>query len=237
MNILLFDSKDLRPDNTIEISGDKALHIIKVLKLSKNDSIKTGEINGKTGISKILSIKDNKVLLKPCHDKDPAPAIETTLVTALPRPKAARRIIYSAALLGVKKIYLINSSKVEKSYWQSPLIDEPEIEKQLINALEQSVDTVMPQVIKKNLFKPFCEDELPRIIKNSKGYLLDPYSSVPFPREPEKTHSIVIIGPDGGFTDYENKKIIEAGAKPYFMGKRILKVETSVVAAISKFIY
>jgi len=236
MNILLFGQKDLRPDNTIEISGQRASHIINVLRLGKNDVLKTGEINGKTGISKILSIKDNKVLLLPFHDKAPVPGIETTLVTALPRPKAARRIIYSAALLGVKKIFLIHSSKVEKSYWQSPLIDEPEIEKQLLNALEQGVDTVMPEVIKKNLFKPFCEDELPLILKNSSGYLLDPYSSTPFPKDPGKTSSVVIIGPDGGFTEYENKKIIEAGAKPYFMGKRILRVETSVVAAISKFI-
>jgi RsmE family RNA methyltransferase len=236
MNILLFESNNLNTDNTIEITGQKASHIIKVLKLGKNDSIKTGEINGKTGFSKILSIKDNKVLLLPFHDKEPAQSLDISIITALPRPKAARRIIYSAALLGVKKIYLINSAKVEKSYWQSPLIDEPEIEKQLINALEQSVDTVMPKVIKKNLFKPFCEDELPFILKNSNGYLLDPYSLNEFPKNPPKKHSVLIIGPDGGFTDYENKKLIEAGALPYFLGKRILRVETSVVAAISKFI-
>jgi RsmE family RNA methyltransferase len=237
MNIFLYNKKDLRPDNTIEISGAKAAHIINVLKLEKNSFLKTGEINGKTGFSKIVSIKNNKVTILPCLENEPVPKLNLTLITALPRPKAARRIIYSAGLMGVKTIYLINSSKVEKSYWQSPLIDENQIEKQLLNALEQSVDTVLPTVIKKKLFKPFCEDELPFILKDSQSFLLDPYSKEEFPKtfETEK-HSVVIIGPDGGFTDYENKKIIQAGAKPYFLGKRILRVETSVVSAISKFI-
>jgi RsmE family RNA methyltransferase len=236
MNILLFEKKDLRPDNTVEISGLKARHIKDVLKLGKNDFLKTGEINGKTGLSKILAVNKDTIVIQPCHKNDPAPPLDLTLITALPRPKAARRIIYSAALLGIKKIYLINSSKVEKSYWQSPLIDEPEIKKQLINALEQSVDTLMPEVIQKKLFKPFCEDELPLILENSCAFLLDPYSDKEFPKNPGRGHSVLIIGPDGGFTDYENRKITEAGAAPCYLGKRILRVETSVVAAASKFI-
>jgi len=62
--------------------------------------------------------------------------------------------------MGVKKIIFIHSYRVEKSYWQTPLLEEKNIEEQLILGLEQAKDTVMPEVILAKRFKPFVEDEL-----------------------------------------------------------------------------
>jgi RsmE family RNA methyltransferase len=236
MNILLYDKKNLNNDGMLEVKNEKADHIIKVLKLKKGSFIKTGEKNGCLGKAEILDIKNNKIIIKPHPLHNPPEPLQLTLITGLPRPKVARKVIYTAAMMGVKNIHFINCYKTEKSYWQSPYLNESEINKQITNALEQSADTVFPDIYKHKRFKPFAEDLLPDIIGNNKGYLLDPYAQKGFPGTCRENKSVVLIGTEGGFTDYENKKIIAAGAKPHSLGKRILRVETAVTAIVSRFI-
>ena len=236
MNIILFQNKDFNPDGTISIKDSRIDHILKVLKLSRGDLIKSGLKNGLIGKSKIIEISEKEIRLLPNFTEEPPKPLEVTLIIALPRPKAARRIIYTAAAMGIKKIYLINSSRVEKSYWQSPYLKENEIKRQIIKGLEQGFDTIFPQIIKHERFKPFAEDILPRILKKEKGYLLSPYSKQNFPKNPEKKPSALIIGPEGGFIPYENEKLEQAGADSFKLGERIMRVETSVTASVSRFI-
>src|SRR5690606_26111522 len=99
-----------------------------------------------------------------CKLTEPPPSpLPITLLLGLPRPKMLKRILQSATVLGVKNIYLINSYRVEKSYWQTPFLSEKAIREQLVLGLEQGCDTVLPQVHLVKRFKPFVEDELPNI--------------------------------------------------------------------------
>lgn len=236
MNLILFDKEKQRPDNTFSIIGEKADHIKKILKLKKGDFLKSGIKNGLLGKSKIISISDKEIIVKPLLDTKPPTPLDLILILALPRPKVARRLIYTATCLGIKKIYLIHSKRVEKSYWQSPYIGENEINRQIILGLEQSIDTIFPQVIKKRGFKPFTKDELPQILEQNRGYLLHPYSKEEMPKNPPNLPSAIIVGPEGGYIPYETQALINAGAHGFNMGQRILRVETSVVMAASRFV-
>ena len=77
-----------------------------------------------------------------------------TLVLALPRPKMLRRILRNVAELGVAELHLINSFRVEKSYWQSPVLGESSVENYLMQGLEQARDTILPEVSCHRRFKP-----------------------------------------------------------------------------------
>ncbi|WP_156498209.1 RsmE family RNA methyltransferase, partial [Oleiphilus sp. HI0043] len=44
----------------------------------------------------------------------------------------------------------------------------------------------------------------------------------------------LIIGPEGGFTEYEVNKLKEAGFEGVHLGERILRVETAVPVLISR---
>lgn len=52
-----------------------------------------------------------------------------------------------------------------------------------------------------------------------------------------KTHApqdlVLIVGPEGGFNDHEEKLLIDQGATPVSMGARILRTETASLAAIA----
>lgn len=235
MNICIVTEEDYIDTDLIFLSGEKAVHLEKILKSKKGDHIKAGFLNGAMGSCEILEKKDNGYYLKPNFTMRPPKSPDIILIVALPRPKVARRVVYNATTLGVKTIYFINSLRVEKSYWQSPYISEEEVSRQIILGLEQCVDTIEPEIHMEKFFKPFVEDRLPLILSKRRGLLMHPYSdSGPVCKVDDPI--CLIIGPEGGFVEYENHKIMDAGAEPYSLGRRILRVETAVTVAVSTFI-
>jgi RsmE family RNA methyltransferase len=133
----------------------------------------------------------------------------------------------------VKKIILLNCFRVEKSFWQSPFLGEEATKEQLILGLEQARDTVLPEVLLRPLFKPFVEDELPALIKETLPLVAHPHATAQCPRDVKRTVTLA-IGPEGGFIPYEIEKLIACGFSPVQMGERILSVETAVPALIAR---
>ncbi|MBT7437314.1 MAG: RsmE family RNA methyltransferase, partial [Cellvibrionales bacterium] len=159
MNTLILENEDFLDENTVKIYGRRAKHILEIKKLSIGSAINTGLINGNLGIATVKSIGSTHIILEvSLNDKPPAP-LSLSLIIALPRPKVLKKILQTATSLGIKKIYLINSWKVEKSYWQTNQLSEKNIREQLLLGLEQSCETVAPEVIIRKQFKPFLEDE------------------------------------------------------------------------------
>ncbi len=144
-----------------------------------------------------------------------------------------RRIFQTIATMGVKRLYLINTWRVEKSYWQTPWLSDSAIREQLILGLEQGCDTVLPEIIIKKRFKPFVEDELPNIISNTKALVAHPTGSAPCPMALNRQTSLA-VGPEGGFIDYEVTKLVEAGFESITLGNRILRVEIAIPVLLSK---
>jgi hypothetical protein len=66
-------------------------------------------------------MRGRRCCTRSCARNRPRP-LPLTVVLALPRPKMLRRILRALAEVGVKELHLINSYRVEKSYWQSPLL-------------------------------------------------------------------------------------------------------------------
>jgi RsmE family RNA methyltransferase len=236
MNTLILENEDFLNENTVKISGRRAKHILEIKKLSIGSTLNAGLINGKLGTAIIKNIDSMNVILEvSLKNKSPAP-LPLSLVIALPRPKVLKKILQIAASLGIKKIYLINSWKVEKSYWQTHQLSDENIYKQLLLGLEQSCETVVPEVIIKKQFKPFLEDEIGSVVKNSIALMAHPSEKI-FDPEGEKKNIVLAIGPEGGFTEYEFKKFIEVGFKQISLGTRIQRVETVIPLLVGKFCY
>lgn len=113
----------------------------------------------------------------------------------------------------MKDIWLINSYKVEKSFWQTPWLSDDNLRENLTLGLEQARDTVMPQVHIRKLFKPFVEDELPALLAGKRALVAHPGTDQPCPTHMDQPTALC-IGPEGGFTPYEVGKLEEAGCDP-----------------------
>jgi len=233
MNLILVEAGDFIDNNIVKLTDRRFTHIKQVHRASIEQSLKVGMINGDSGIGTIIGIDDKSVTLKLCLDTPAIPSLPLTLLLALPRPKMLKRILQSVASLGVKEIYLINSYKVEKSFWSTPVLNEDNLRENLLLGLEQSGDTIMPTVHIKKRFKPFIEDELPAIAQSAKKLIAHPYQASECPQiSTQKT--VLAIGPEGGFIEYEVERLRVQGFLPISLGQRILRVETALPVAIGK---
>ena len=233
MNLVLLDDKDFIDPETVVLKGRRLKHLLSVNKVAEKDSLVCGLLNGKIGIGVVKKQSDSFLEMTVELDQDPPAPLPLTLVLALPRPKMLKRIIENVTTLGVKNIYLINSWRVEKSFWQSPLLEKKTLEKCMILGLEQSRDTMMPKIIQKRFFTKFVTDELPLISKNSLRITAHPKTSNICPAG-VNTETTLVIGPEGGFIDIEIKTLEKQGFLSCHIGQRILKVESAVTFLISR---
>lgn len=233
MNLgLLFDD-DFVADDRVVLRGRRRQHLETVLKVSEGDQVPVGKVNGLMGSGTVIRLDDREAELIIRLDTPSPKPLPLALVLAMPRPKMFRRVIQTCAALGVKDIWLINAYKVEKSFWQTPWLQDEQLRENLALGLEQACDTQMPEVHIRKLFKPFVEDELPGLIKGRRGLIAHPGTPNACPTHLSEPATLC-IGPEGGFIPYEVDKIIESGAEPVHLGSRILRVETAVPVLVSR---
>ncbi|MBN1601979.1 MAG: 16S rRNA (uracil(1498)-N(3))-methyltransferase [Chitinispirillaceae bacterium] len=235
MNLLLLKNDDFLPSSMtcVRIKDHRYKHILTVLKSQIGDTIKSGLVNGLMGEGVITAITGQFVELNVTLNQPPPPPIKCTLIVALPRPKSLRKVIECSVSLGIKKIYLIGSYRVEKSFWSTPFLKPEQMNQFITTGLEQSKDTIFPVIKTKRLFKPFVEDELPLIAADSLHIVAHPYGAAQCPSTPNSAVTL-IIGPEGGFIPFEIDLLKRHGFQPVTTGERILRVEYAIPALIGR---
>ena len=233
MNLLLLRAQDLDDENRATVRGRRFEHITNVIKPAVGDTLKAGLLNGNTGRATVVALEQDHLKLSLELNETPEPTLPLVLLLALPRPKMLRRILQTVATMGIESLYLINSYRVEKSYWQSPFLETAAIEEQLLLGLEQAGATGMPRVKLRQRFKPFVEDELNDIATAQGRFVAHPSAGTALPVA-FNAPATIAIGPEGGFIPYEVSKLEEQGFRAASLGKRILKVETAISAIIGR---
>ncbi|MCI5223210.1 MAG: 16S rRNA (uracil(1498)-N(3))-methyltransferase [Candidatus Electrothrix sp. AR4] len=239
MNLVLFEQHELNA-SLLTISDFRAKHIRTVLKLKVGDTLRIGMVNGGIGMGELVSIDAAAVEIKVRLDREPPPPPDVELILALPRPIMLRRILKQATVLGVRRIHLIRSAKVEKSFFQTPVLEPEKIRSLLLEGLAQAVDTHLPGVLVYHRFKPFIQDIVPKM--KGCGFIAHP--GIPtsllaalteiYPNSQEHQKILLAVGPEGGWNDFEVRCFVELGFAGFSMGNRILHVDTAVVALLAQ---
>lgn len=231
--ILLFHDDFIEGTSRVRFAGRRLRHVLDVHRASMGDELCVGLVNDRIGTGKVIALSESALEMDVCLERMSPQALPIILILALPRPKVLRRVLRSACSMGVKKMILLNSFRVEKSYWSSPVLSPESIQEQLVLGLEQSRDTVLPVVQLRPLFKPFVEDELPGLVKGTLALVAHPNTSAECPRNVDRPVTLV-IGPEGGLIPYEIDKLVAAGFSPVHFGERILAVESTVPALLAR---
>ena len=232
MNIILLAPEDWLDESTVCLDDRRHEHIRGVLKAEIDDALRVGLLGGLRGRGTVIKMSDERTHLQVDLVDPPLPRHPCDLILALPRPKMLRRVFRTAAEMGVAHLYLINSARVEKSYWQSPLLQPDRIDAALTAGLERAGDTVLPQVHLHPRFKPFVEDQLPELIGSSGCWIAHP--GAPEALATQSQEGLIMLGPEGGFIPYEVELAQSMGAHPVHLSDRILSVDTAVTAALSQ---
>ena len=226
MNLVLLEPSDFIDAHRVRLEGRRLTHVLQVHRASTGDRLRVGLVNGKLGQGGSSASTHRHLEMFVQLDAEPPAPLPIRLILAVPRPKVLNRTIAAAVSMGIREIDIINSWRVEKSYWDSPRLSEENLRLQSKLGLEQAGDTILPRsactncsrlLSARSCLKGSMENRPPRasrrLQKKRSGVATKPV--------------VLAIGPEGGFIDREVETFLGVGFTQVSLGPRILRVEDS----------
>lgn len=233
MNLVLLRDDDWLDSDRVVLRDHRAEHLRTLLKLQVGDAVRVGRLGGLRGEGLVLGMDADGVQLQVRLHQAPPPRHRLDVVLALPRPKMLRRVLRTVAEFGVVNLHLINTARVEKSYWQSPFLRPDKVQEALLAGMERASDTIAPKVHLHKRFRPFVEDQLVNLCAGRPCWMAHmdaPRSLADVPPDP----AVVMIGPEGGFVPFEVELAERVIAQRVHLGGRVLSVDTALPAALAQ---
>lgn len=229
----------------ITVTGDDARHLSLVLRLKPEDVIAVLDGTGHRHTCKIISIHKKEVVIErigsePCRTE---PVISVTLAQCLPRGNKMDLIIQKTTELGVTRIIPLISERSQVrstgkiSRWR----------KIAHSASEQSGRGKIPEVANPAMIAGFLESltHSPPLLKDQENPITTRGRIILSEYEEERnlrailrglddtSDILLLVGPEGGFSDDELSGAIRKGFVSASLGPRILRTETAPIAALS----
>lgn len=234
-----FVNQEQIDNDKVIITGDDVHHIAKVLRSKIGDEIICSDGNGKDVVASIVSIEETRVVCKVESDCIPTrePEVQITLAQGLPKSDKMDLIIQKGTEIGVssflpfvseRTVVQLNEKKEQKRLERWNKIAK--------EAAEQShrskIPNISPVIQFKELLK-YMDDSLV-FIAYEKEDTMSLYKAL---SDKQIKKIMLIIGPEGGFSENEINRAIESGAISISLGKRILRTETAGLVGAANILY
>lgn len=242
MNLLLFERAEFELTKPmLFVTGDRAEHMIRVQKVMPGRTVRVGEFDGPRGTGIVREVTPGKVALEiALEDFTELPA-DVDLILAMPRPQTLKKVLQTTATMGVRRLVLIGAERVEKSFFDSPLLKQDKIRHYLTLGLEQGVSTLAPRVDVLPRFHEFLAEKLPEMLSETDLALVSHPGAVRTLADTDvqelllpETRVLFAIGPEGGWRPQEVEAFAKQGFVVFSFGRRILRVETAVCACLAQ---
>jgi RsmE family RNA methyltransferase len=235
MNLIIVHSEELDSAQRVTLKCHRAQHIRKVLKPTIGQALRIGLLDGPLGDGYVEQCDPHGVVLRCQFEEKAPPKPFIDVLLAMPRPKVLKRLWAQFAAMGVGQIILTNAEKVERSYFDSHVLDPDYYVPLLIEGLQQAKDTHLPRVTIRRQLKPLVEDELRAACEGTIKLLADPAGEQRIHEvlgETVGNRIMLAIGPEGGWTPYELELLKENGFQSVNAGSRILRTDTACIALL-----
>ncbi len=233
MNLILLFEDDFVGDGHVRLHARRLQHVRVVHRACVGDALRVGLLNARVGRGVVTSLSNDALEMDVTLEQPPPAALPVTLLLALPRPKSLKKVLQAVTAMGVKRVVLMATWRVEKSFWDSPVLQPEALRDQMVLGLEQARDTVLPEVTLRRRFKPFVEDEVPDLIRDTRALLAHPLAAQPCPRAVQGAVTLA-VGPEGGFIPYEVEMFRARGFDVVSFGERSLRVEHVIPALLGR---
>lgn len=224
--------ENIFPDK-LEITGDEAKHLCKVLRKSAGEEIYVtdGKYNlYKTRIESVSAKNIECSIIEKIKSSN-EPGIKIYLFQSiLKNPSRFESAIEKCTEIGVFEItpviseHVINKTASRTSRWQAIAL----------SAMKQSQRTYLPAVNNSVLFNQAAGIDIPGSTLSLIAHEQQTKSSIYIKdiKNPDKYDSIrIFIGPEGGFSQSEIDWAVENGFKVLNLGKRKYRSETAAILA------
>ena len=231
----LFYSKDITPNGFCTLDAEESRHAVRVLRLREGDEINVTDGRGNLYVCRIVTADDRACSVDVAETLSTFHSPLSTFHLAVAPTKNPSRmewLVEKAVEIGVGEISLLQCDHSERTFLKTE-----RLEKLAVSAMKQSLHTVLPAihpaVTLRNLlstthyplptqkFIAHCEADKPRT----------PLATALQPGQ----DAVVLIGPEGDFSEEEIALALENGFQPVSLGPSRLRTETAALYAVTAF--
>ncbi|GAB6990679.1 16S rRNA (uracil(1498)-N(3))-methyltransferase [Paenibacillus pini] len=233
-------------EDRVEITGEDARHIAKVMRSKPGDSFIVSDGIAREAIVEIESIEIGSVtavVVEPLEMLQEA-LVKVTVAQSLPKGDKMETVLQKCTEIGAVSFVPFLSERTIVQY------DAKKEEKRLDRwrkivkeAAEQSHRNIIPEVHQplswKKLLQSFTDyDAVYFCYEKEQGLQLrDALRSITLDANEQQLRILLIVGPEGGFSEQECHQAEEAGASSTGLGRRILRCETAGMVALACILY
>jgi len=233
VNFFFAGHDEIDHDCSLRIPSDARLQRLKAsIEIKKGVQFRVAAEGRGRGIGLVRSVDDSGlsadftlVSAHPC-----APAID--LVLAIPRPKVLRRLIPRLTSMGINSVCLVNACGVLKEYFDTHWLKSENLEELVLLGLEQGGVCHRPAIITEKRLKPFIEDKLFCVGAGELRLLCTPHASRGMTALAGMKRLVLAIGPETGWTDFEEAVFESRGFLPCSLGEEHLASDVAAIALV-----
>lgn len=215
-----------------DLSSEDSYHIIKVMRNKIGDNIEV-VIDKRLYICEIITIKDlvtvKRIEEVECDSELPC---YVTIAQSLVKEQKMDLILQKSCELGVSEIIPVNTTRSIVKLDKKENKKAARWNKILKEASEQSKRVVIPKLNEIMDIK-----DLTKLDYDLKFLCTVNESSMNFknvlPKDLNNLKILFVIGPEGGFTEKEEKILIDSGFVSVSLGNRVLRTETASLCVLS----
>jgi len=216
---------------TATLSGSEAHHLLHVMRAKPGLQLVLFDGRGGQYEAELARCGRSTVELSlgPKMDVERELPFELTLAIALPKGDRQRWLIEKSVELGVSRLVPL---RTERSVAGSEQASQ-KLERYIIEASKQcGRNRLMELAPPRKLVELMKQEESAnRILAHPSGRCLSELGSS------SAGAQCLAVGPEGGFTEEEVARAVEAGWKTVNLGSRILRIETAALALISAVVF
>ncbi len=226
MSLPFFYASQLHQAGNMVLDETTSRHIIQVLRMKTGESLKLTDGKGSV-VSATITLEHKKAAEVLISDHENVPSLKPHLAIAISPVKNNSRFewfLEKATEIGVNAIIPLICTRTEKQH-----LKFERMQSILVSAMLQSQQAWLPVLREPVKFKDLIEVKtegqkfIAHCIDNGKRSLINVTHS----------DSLILIGPEGDFTEEEVKLALEHGFVPVSLGETRLRTETAgIVAAV-----
>jgi len=220
--------------DVLTITGDDAHHIGRSLRMRPGEELTLCDTCGTDCRCVLEEVSESAVVVRVLERRpsDTEPTVEVTLYQGYPKGDKLETVIEKAVELGVTRIVpVLTDRSVARPDDKSAARKLERWQRRALEAAKQCGRGRIPQVEPLIAFSA-----LPgRIGGHGTAMFCYELGGKPLSGLVNKSTSdvAIFIGPEGGIAPSEAQALLDAGAVPVTLGKRILRTETAPLAAIT----
>lgn len=225
-------------DDMATLSRDEAEHLTRVLRLGAGDLVTVFDGRGNEFVARVMAPSPRVVRvqilsrLEPARESD----VSITLVQAVLKGDRMDDVVRDAVMLGVTAIQPIVTTRTQVTVAQLLRGARPERwQRVALASTKQCGRALLPEVRLPLALETYLNEPLPAVslmLVEPRSHP-DPGSFAAIQEMPRPQEVVILVGPEGGWTETECAAAAQSGIRLLTLGGRTLRADAAPVAALS----